>query len=329
MIRLSIILPVYNVEKYIAECLESVYNQDISESEYEVICVNDRSPDRSRDVILDFKKKHKNLILIEHETNKRQGAARNTGLRAARGKYLWFIDPDDFIAENCFAELLENAESSDLDILFFDYSEVDETGKFIKNCEFNFHNKICEGKDVLKDKKNCWKIAGGYPFRRLIKKNLILQNNIFFSEGKVFMEDVGFSIHCFILAKKIKYLPKIFYFYRQHSTSAIHALNPYQKAPKVISMCVDLAKMIKLSENQDIIEFLTGHINYFANNEFKTMLFLSPAKRKIMFKELSQIKEMLIIFPYIDKKTKIALTHKNLMNLWAIIALVLKKLKLI
>ena len=96
MIRLSIIIPFYNVEKYIAECLDSVYNQDISEEEYEVICVNDASPDNSRNIVLEYQKKHSNLTLVEHEVNKKLGAARNTGRKIARGKYIWNVDSGRF-----------------------------------------------------------------------------------------------------------------------------------------------------------------------------------------------------------------------------------------
>lgn len=96
--KLSIIIPFYNVKQYIAQCLDSVYRQDIPEEEYEVICVNDASPDHSRDIVLEYQKRHKNLVLIEHEHNKKLGAARNTGRSIARGKYIWNVDSDDYIA---------------------------------------------------------------------------------------------------------------------------------------------------------------------------------------------------------------------------------------
>ena len=92
--KLSIIIPFYKVERYIAECLDSVFAQDIPESEYEVICVNDCSPDGSRAIVLEYQKKHKNLVIIEHEKNMMLGAARNTGLRAAKGDFVWFIDSE-------------------------------------------------------------------------------------------------------------------------------------------------------------------------------------------------------------------------------------------
>lgn len=78
-IRISFILPFYGVERYVGKCLESIYTQDVPEEQYEIICVNDCSPDHSEDVVLEFAQKHANLTLIRHEVNKKLGAARNTG----------------------------------------------------------------------------------------------------------------------------------------------------------------------------------------------------------------------------------------------------------
>lgn len=119
MLRLSIIIPFYNVEQYIAQCLDSVFDQDIPLDEYEVICVNDGSPDHSRDIVLDYMKRYPNLRLIEHEHNKKLGAARNTGRKAARGKYIWNVDSDDMIVPNCLGAMLNACEAGDLEVLEF------------------------------------------------------------------------------------------------------------------------------------------------------------------------------------------------------------------
>ena len=86
-----------------------MYNQDIPEEEYEVICVNDASPDNSREIVKEYQKKHKNLILVEHEVNKKLGAARNTGRSVAKGKYIWNVDSDDMIAPNCLKKMLHRS----------------------------------------------------------------------------------------------------------------------------------------------------------------------------------------------------------------------------
>jgi glycosyltransferase involved in cell wall biosynthesis len=83
-IRLSFIIPCYNSELFIRKCLNSLYDQDIPEKDYEIICVNDCSIDYTRDIIIEYQKMHSNLILIDHNINKKQGAARNSGVRAAK-----------------------------------------------------------------------------------------------------------------------------------------------------------------------------------------------------------------------------------------------------
>lgn len=123
---LSIILPFYGVEKYIGFCLESLFHQDLPENEYEIICVNDCSLDNSEAVVLQFAEKHKNIHLLRHETNKRLGAARNTGLLNASGKYVWFIDTDDYIENNCLKEIVSTCERHNLEILLI-YGIIKET----------------------------------------------------------------------------------------------------------------------------------------------------------------------------------------------------------
>ena len=104
MRKLSIILPCYNVERYIADCLDSIYTQDLTEDEFEVICVNDCSTDGTREVIENYAS-HSNLTLIDHAENLTAGGARNTGIKAAKGEYIWFVDPDDMVKLNCLHEL--------------------------------------------------------------------------------------------------------------------------------------------------------------------------------------------------------------------------------
>ena len=145
MIRLSIIIPFYNVEQYITQCLDSVYNQDIPEEEYEVICVNDASPDNSRDIVKEYQKNHKNLILVEHEVNKKLGAARNTGRRAAQGKYIWNVDSDDMIAPNCLREMLNMCEKSDLDVLIFDNYRFRDVILVENNEHWDAEMTVCSG----------------------------------------------------------------------------------------------------------------------------------------------------------------------------------------
>ena len=128
MLRLSIIVPFYNVEKYIEECIRSLYDQDIPQEEYEVICVDDCSPDGSRAIVERLQTEYPTLRLICHERKRCAGGARNTGLREAKGRYVWFVDSDDYVAPNCLGKLLSESETQDVELLLFGYMAV-ENGK--------------------------------------------------------------------------------------------------------------------------------------------------------------------------------------------------------
>ena len=105
-VKVSVILPVYNVEKYLKECLDSILNQTLQE--IEVICVDDGSTDRSLEILREYEKKDKRVIVLTQE-NKGAGAARNKGLAIAKGEYLSFLDSDDFLLPECWKKLIEGA----------------------------------------------------------------------------------------------------------------------------------------------------------------------------------------------------------------------------
>lgn len=122
MVTLSFIIPIYNAERYLTECLGSIYATSVDEHAFEVICVNDCSSDNSHEVVLEYEKEHKNLVLIDHTENKNAGGACNTGLQAARGECVWFVDADDTVAPNALKTILETCETNDLDALCFNHA---------------------------------------------------------------------------------------------------------------------------------------------------------------------------------------------------------------
>ena len=116
MIRLSVIVPVYNLENYISVTLESCLRQDIPSDEYEIICINDGSADKSEEIISQYTEKYPNIRLYT-QANAGVSAARNKGIDLANGKYIWFVDGDDIIADNCLKVILSAVEENDVDIL--------------------------------------------------------------------------------------------------------------------------------------------------------------------------------------------------------------------
>ncbi len=126
-VDLSIIVPVYNVEKYLAECLDSIVSQD-TKFNYEVICVDDGSPDNSIDILYEYQKKYKCIKIIRQE-NRGLSGARNKGLDCAVGKYVLFIDSDDIISQNTIDILLDNAYESEHDIVSCGFYTFNQEGK--------------------------------------------------------------------------------------------------------------------------------------------------------------------------------------------------------
>lgn len=123
--RLSIIIPAYNVEKYIAQCLESCLEQDIPHDDYEIIVVNDGSIDRTQEVLDRYAAEYPNIRLFEKK-NGGQSTARNLALDNAKGEYIWFVDSDDWIKPNCLKGLLLKAEKDCLDLLLFEIVDAQE-----------------------------------------------------------------------------------------------------------------------------------------------------------------------------------------------------------
>ena len=247
MIRLSIIIPFYNVEKYIAQCLDSVYRQDIPEEEYEVICVNDGSPDNSREIVIEYQKTHKNLILIEHEHNKKLGAARNTGRSIARGKYIWNVDSDDYIADNCLKSILDQCEGNELDILMFNLAEFTDTRTQKADFPFNLHGGVLDGLTCLNN--NIPHIGRFCPVWRYVYSKEFLDRNSIYSPEINMGEDVPYAFKALLLAKKILLVNEVYYHYRINpaSLTGVSTLKPivlYEKCFVAARLVYDVMQYI-------------------------------------------------------------------------------------
>ena len=182
MKKLSFIVPLYNSAKWLEKCLYSVLNQDIPESEMEIICVNDGSPDNSVELAREIGKKHPCIIVLDQE-NQGPSGARNNGMRHATGKYLCFVDPDDFVESNVYGKLVKQMEDENLDVLRFNYQIVDEDYKPVEKREFekrfDYSPKLMSGAEFIATRLdiacNIWR----YMYRR----EIITENGIWCFTG--------------------------------------------------------------------------------------------------------------------------------------------------
>jgi glycosyltransferase involved in cell wall biosynthesis len=276
-LKLSIIIPVYNVEKYIGECLQSVYNQDISEEEFEVICVNDCSPDGSRDIVLEFQKRHSNLVLLQHKKRKLPGGARNSGLKMARGKYVYFIDSDDFIKENVFGKLLDIAETNKLEILEFNSQEYREGQLTDRYYLLSNSTDVITGMDYLNFEK-----ISIQTWSKFFLKDFLIKNNLYFYES-VICEDQIHSIASLLLATRYKFISEKIYFYRIHNNSIMSGptVAGARKADVIYFCCGCMDLLDKHSDQA----FLGKRINRYIDDiphQFQSILDL-PFKEKVVY----------------------------------------------
>lgn len=151
-IKISIIIPCYNVEKYLSRCLESILNQKVAHDLYEIITVIDGSKDNSESICSKYASIYSNIKVVVKE-NGGVYAARNTGVEEAGGEYIWFVDPDDYVTPNSLSDILLALSTSDLDVLFFYFNRVDEAGHIMTNIKDNFKTEknqdVLSGKDFL------------------------------------------------------------------------------------------------------------------------------------------------------------------------------------
>jgi len=230
VIKTSIIIPVYNTQSYLRECLNSVLNQ--TQREIEIIAIDDGSTDGSIDILREYENMYDNVIILQQE-NKKLGAARNAGLAIAKGQYIFFLDSDDYLDLETLELLYNKAISNDLDIVFFDGKAFkDNENVNLERLNINDTELAYSRNSLNIDDKKIWT---GYEFLNeyynkggvyvnstlmYFKESFLKRYDFKFQEG-VFYEDVEFGIKSYMKAKKIMYLPSRFYYRRYRSDSIV------------------------------------------------------------------------------------------------------------
>lgn len=215
--NLSIIIPVYNVEDYLAECLDSVFSQNLDNCE--VICVNDGSPDNSRNILSDYQKKYPAIVIVDRP-NGGLSAARNSGLEVAQGEYIYFLDSDDYLLDGSLAKALAFAASHSLDIACFN---VKKGEKFFYFTEKKPLQGIFPGKTYYPD---YYKANGFFPpsavWMYIYKREFLEKNHLRFKSSALH-EDEEFSPRAFYLAERVAGLNIAIQFHRVLREGAITA----------------------------------------------------------------------------------------------------------
>lgn len=216
MAKISVIVPVYNVEKYLTECIESIRSQSLED--LEIICVNDGSTDNSLDILNNFAKQDKRIIVI-NKTNSGYGHTMNMGLNAATGEYIGIIESDDFADKNMFEDLYKLAKDNDADIAKGDWFNYWSRNKFARK-----NNRISSAKAFqLTNSKKDKSLLRINPsvWSAVYKREFLNKYNIRFLETPgASYQDLAFSFKVFALAERVILTDKAYLYYRQDNMNS-------------------------------------------------------------------------------------------------------------
>lgn len=229
MVKISVIIPVYNVEKYLSQCLDSVINQTFKD--IEIICVNDGSSDNSLEILKDYAQRDDRIIIKNFEENKGVSAARNWALNIAKGEYIYFIDSDDWIEKNYLEVMFKTIEQTGADIIMNRNMLSCQNGEIFPSVFQSGQNKIKDNTfiDIHKETHN---ISFG-PCAKLHRTSLLKNNNITFPVGYVY-EDMFFHLVTFAYSKKIYFFKGPEYYYRKTEGSITSKMK--QDSDKIINI---------------------------------------------------------------------------------------------
>ncbi len=311
MPKISFIIPCYNVEKYISECLDSILNQNFTD--FEILCINDGSTDSTLEILDKYRKNDVRILVIDQD-NQGQSVARNVGIEQAHGEWIWFVDSDDCIEENCLYRISELIHDNEIDLISFMNSYIFETEEFERSTDkvhrYGEYKLIYNGTELYSEfkKNNEWYVA---PWRYVINTKFLRNSTIKFYPG-IFAEDMLFSTDMFFSAKSILVSKESFYKYRVRENSTLTSSRWLWKSYSEVILYKELEKLkskYKLSDSclNDLDDALYGRVKMAID------YYLKYKKEKIKTETLEEIIpdeyerllfKMAVINPskYIEKK---------------------------
>lgn len=277
--NISIIVPVYNVEKYLTRCLDSIFNQNFSGT-FEVIAVEDASTDNSLKVLKSYQEKESLLKVIVHQINKKLSIARSTGMSYCTGDYIMHVDSDDWLLPNALENLFSKCVETDADVVVFNYMRDNDQGK--RSSVKNIKIETC-----MSDKLKLQRHFLGAPWNKIVKSSLVknlLSGKVGVNNG----EDLIYASEILLKANLICLMPEIYYVYFVNSASLTRTTNSEQLLKSQIVVLTELNKVV--SKYQSSKQFNSFLINY-----FEKFIYLESAKIHFSGKNCSTESNKLLI----------------------------------
>lgn len=278
--KLSIVIPAYNVEQYVGRCLDSIFNQQIETDILEVIVVNDGSKDRTEDIIKNYAAQYPNLIYIYQE-NQGQSVARNIGLKRATGDLIWYVDSDDATTPNSINTIFSyfnkypNADFLTFDRIHYDFS--DGTKTYCKSwggrkAHKNTYEKLLNGREANKY------LVASVPWFHVFKRDFLIQNNLFFTPN-LLNEDDELCMRLFFFAKEVRYIPFAHYIYSAMRPGSLTTVNQ-SFTMKSAESSIKTIEIWKNFETKDVkTKEQKLYVNAFIKSKYQSLVLLATRKK--------------------------------------------------
>ena len=304
--KLSIVIPAYNVEQYVGRCLDSIFNQQIETDMLEVIVVNDGSKDRTEDIIKNYAAQYPNLIYISQE-NQGQSVARNTGLKRATGDLVWYVDSDDATTENSIKTIFYYFEKyPNADFLTFDrihYNLEDGTKKYCKSwggrkAPENTYEKPLDGKMANKY------LVASVPWFHVFKRLFLINNNLFFTPNLI-NEDDEICMRLFFFAKEVRYIPFAHYIYTAMRPGSLTTADYSKTTRKKIESMKIVSLWEKFEKNYAKSKKDHQYINASIHYKYAAMLLTNYNVKEFqgIFKQYKKVWKKKLTYTYFKSTT--------------------------
>lgn len=269
----SIVVAAYNVEKYIARCLDSLINQTLEN--IEIIVVNDCATDQTLQIVNQYAKNDHRIVVLDKKVNEGLSMARNSGIKSAKGEYIAFVDGDDFLEENTYEKCYCEAKKNDVDQVVFK-ALLDKTDGSIEAIEMNSSKSLYSNKEdlelyfaemigTLPIEKSDYQI-GFAPWARMYKTKILKDNNIkFISERELIYEDLMFALNVTPYMKKVEIIDEAFYHYCENGESLTRKIdvNRYYRVKKMFEYIKNEEKYASIFQNSEyLIRFKRTILSY-------------------------------------------------------------------
>ena len=290
---LSIIIPLYNCEKYIKQCLDTIFRQEMNESDFEVIVIDDGSKDSGYSLASEYAKRHQNILVIKQE-NQGVACARNNALEKATGDYVTFVDADDMLVSGSLSTLIKIAVENKADIVKAAHKEVPEDAvcEDFSSSHDNSSIQIMTGEEAI---VNVTRMKEGYCWGYLISRKLITDNRLSFPPKVAFMEDWAFITQAILKSRTFVNADVLLYLYRRNSSSCMANVT----TEKMLLGCqaIDIVANLAKDTSGDVRKKLSDNVCVNIN----IVLWFTIHYRSIFNRKKEIIKALLQLLQQVDR----------------------------